>query len=605
MHVHVCAAVCMLVGGAPLVAQNFNGYPIMLQSMGQAVNSPHDDYAPALLDNGAAMFFTSTRPGGRGKTDAWLTRWTGGAWFEAVNVGESFNSEQSEGTMTFSTDGVTVMFASDALGDNYGKTDIYFARMQNGRPVQPVNPGPAINSSAWESHPALSPDGRMLVFASNRRGGYGRSDLWVSRKNVEGEWGRAFPLSGLVNTEGDELAPSFAQDGSTLYFASNGHDGYGGYDLWMTRLEDGDWRQPVNLGPTINSPRDDLFLASVPGGKVFYISSARAGGEGGLDILRGTPDVFGAGVRCVPVAVVDSVSRSPVTAMLVVRDVASGQRVDMLQMLSAISGRDVCVAAGREHALDVVKQGAVVASWKLPAAQTGRDTVRIAVRGAAAAQEKSEYDVPLFLEGSYRPNTTQGLEALLRDLDGPLRTYGAIRRPDRRGRLVEQYKSWALDVESLCRRLYVVTADRAFPDAVAAGGGRGRVEITVTGYPDPRPFIGVYADTTTTRFFDARGMERTVQRGDTLDGEALAGLRAGWAAELFDRLFDAGAQRGKAQYRQLQVAQRVVWRLRTDAESDPLTNISARRRVRVVIRLLESDGRGGEVLFDSHTDLAK
>lgn len=588
------------------MAQNFNGYPILLQSMGSAVNSPFDDYAPALLDNGAALFFTSTRPGGRGATDAWLTRWTGSVWFDAVHAGESFNTEKSEGTMSFSAEGATVVFASDALPDSYGKTDLYVARMQNGRPVQPINAGPAINSSFWESHPAFSPDGRMLVFASNRRGGYGGCDLWVSRRNLQGEWGRAFPLSGLVNSGGDELAPSFSQDGSTLYFASNGHDGYGGFDLWMTRLEDGDWRQPVNLGPTINSPRDDLFLTGGYGGKAFYLSSARDGGAGGLDILRGTPDVFSAGVRCVPVSVTDSEQRTPVAAQLVVRDAATGSRIDVIDLPSSVSGRDVCVAAGRDHVIEVAVQGVVVTTRALPvSALSNRDTVRIAVRVSAAAGGKNPYDVPLFLDGSYRPNTTQGLETLLRDLEGPLRSYQAIPRPDRRGRLVEQYKAWALEVEALCRRLYVVTADRAFPDAVAAGGGRDRVEITVTGYADPRPFIGVYADTLTARFLDARGMERTVQHGDTLDGEALAGLRATWAAELFDRLFDAGAQRGKAQYRQLQVARRVIWRLRAEAAADPVADVSARRRVRVVIRLLGADDRGGEVLFDSHADLAK
>ncbi len=575
--------------------------------MGDAVNTQADEYAPVLLDKGAALFFTSSRPTGRGETDAWLTRWTGQSWFEAVNVGEGFNSEGHEGAMAFSPDGQTVIFASNALGDNQGQTDLYLARMVNGRPVNPVNLGSAVNSPAWESHPALSPDGRLLVFASNRRGGYGRSDLWMSRKDMNGEWGRAFPLSGLVNTQHDDLSPSFAKDGSTLYYATNGLDGYGGFDLWMTRIEDGDWKQPVNLGPTINSPRDDLFLACPDGGDAFYMASARDGGRGGLDIYQGKPDIFSAGVRCMPVVVVDSVRLMPATALLRVRDMATNTVVETLELLSVLHGRDLCLPAGRDYAVDVFLNGQLRKTMQLRgAAWPKTDTLRVPVRIPPAAAEKNLYDVPLFLEGSYRPNTTQGLEVLLTDLEGPLRSYAAIRRPDRRGRMIDQYRAWALAVETLCRRLYVVTADRVFPDAVASGGGRDRLEITVSGYPDPRPFAGVYADTMTARFLDGRGMLRTVSRDDTLDVEALAGLRAAHAAELFDRLFDAGSLRGKAQYRQLRVASRIVWRLRAEAEPDVTSDVSARRRVRVVMRMLQADGNaGGEVLFDSHSELEK
>jgi outer membrane protein OmpA-like peptidoglycan-associated protein len=142
----------------------------------------------------------------------------------------------------------------------------------------------SFNSDAYNCmHPALSEDGNFMVFSSNRPGGKGGYDLYVSRR-MDGRWSTPMNLGGRINTTGNEFFPFFHQSG-TLFFASNGYKGYGGIDLYMVQGKgDGSWAEAVNLGEPFNSEADDFGLIMDQEGKQGYFTSSREGGVGGDDI---------------------------------------------------------------------------------------------------------------------------------------------------------------------------------------------------------------------------------------------------------------------------------------------------------------------------------
>jgi len=127
----------------------------------------------------------------------------------------------------------------------------------------------------------------MFFFASNREGGKGGTDLWMSTLERDGSWSVPTNMGAQLNTKGDEEAPYMAPDGVTLYFSSNGHAGFGEADIFRAVLqEDGSWSKPVNLGPAVNTPFREAGIVISPDGKQAYFSSAQDGGKGGLDIYE-------------------------------------------------------------------------------------------------------------------------------------------------------------------------------------------------------------------------------------------------------------------------------------------------------------------------------
>ena len=133
-------------------------------------------------------------------------------------------------------------------------------------------------------HPALSSDELTIIYSCEKVGGFGGKDLWMStRRNKNEAFGPAANLGGNVNTPGDEVFPTLVGD-SVLYFASNGHIGMGGLDIFKSSLVNGRWSKPQNLMPPINSSGDDFAIVFAPGEDRGYFSSNRAGGKGGDDI---------------------------------------------------------------------------------------------------------------------------------------------------------------------------------------------------------------------------------------------------------------------------------------------------------------------------------
>jgi len=265
------------------------------------MNSREDDFSPAYSEpTSNAIIFTSAREGSTGKkedewtgmsfTDLYYTRQDKkGDWSNPVLADESeiINTEANEGQPAFD-DNFSKMYFTRCGKDNVtiNGCHIFVARKQGrswGEPSQVELGG---DSTSVFGHPAVSPDESFLIFSSPKSGGAGGKDLWIVSKTGEGG-GFSTPrnMGTVINTPGDEVFPTMRGD-SVLYFASNGHPGMGGLDIFKSRrLEDDKWSEPVNLRPPMNTHYDDFGITWHPDGMdEGFFSSNRRGGRGGDDI---------------------------------------------------------------------------------------------------------------------------------------------------------------------------------------------------------------------------------------------------------------------------------------------------------------------------------
>jgi outer membrane protein OmpA-like peptidoglycan-associated protein len=149
----------------------------------------------------------------------------------------------------------------------------------------PKNCGPPVNTKHFESQPSMAANGKTIYFISNRPGGHGGTDIWKTEMISEGVFSEPVNLGNVINTPFDELSPFIHFDQKTLYFASDGHAGMGGRDLFYSKIQpDGSWGIPINLGYPINSYQDESGIFINAQGNAAYFASNRAGGFGGLDI---------------------------------------------------------------------------------------------------------------------------------------------------------------------------------------------------------------------------------------------------------------------------------------------------------------------------------
>lgn len=213
-----------------------------------------------------------------------------GGWFTAKNLGRPANTLSQEAAQFVSADGHYMFFMRcenrSENGWDRGGCDLYMAYTEDSTWSVPQSFGATINTPAYEGMPCLSADNRELYFVSDREGGYGGLDIWVSRFE-NGLWQLPRNLGPEINTTGDETAPYLHIDNHTLYFASKGHVGLGGSDLFFSRRTgDTSWSKAKNMGYPINTTADEISICVTIDGKKAYISSDRDSVMGNFDIYE-------------------------------------------------------------------------------------------------------------------------------------------------------------------------------------------------------------------------------------------------------------------------------------------------------------------------------
>jgi len=179
-----------------------------------------------------------------------------GSEFQNVEEVPVINTRENEGAAAISADGRVMVFTSCNRRDGFGSCDLYISYYEGDSWQKPENLGAKINSSAWESQPFLSSDGRFLVFSSNRKGGFGKRDIYYSKK-VDGEWAKAVNIGAEINTFADEISPFLNLSNDELFFVSNGRIGMGGFDIYRISWPI-DGSEVENIGLPINTYNNEL-----------------------------------------------------------------------------------------------------------------------------------------------------------------------------------------------------------------------------------------------------------------------------------------------------------------------------------------------------------
>jgi tetratricopeptide (TPR) repeat protein len=260
-----------------------NPVPFSPENAGATINTRDDEYWPSITADGRMLMFTrqSNSPDdqyaiSQAQEDFYVSLASDSGWQKAFNAGAPLNTRQNEGAQSLSSNGNYMFFtACDRMGAS-GSCDIYFSYLVDGKWSEPSNLGWPVNTASWESQPSISADGKTLFFSSNRPGGYGGKDIWFSRLDENNLWTKPVNPGTSINTEGDEMSPFIHFDGKTLYFSSDGRTGMGGFDIYLTRLNaDSTWTEPENLGYPINTYNDELGLIIESNGEKAYFSSVR------------------------------------------------------------------------------------------------------------------------------------------------------------------------------------------------------------------------------------------------------------------------------------------------------------------------------------------
>lgn len=351
---------------------NFN--PI---NIGPGINTADPEYFPTITVDGKTILFTRRIADGRvegpykEQEDFFVSQLSNdNVWEKSVPMPDNVNSVNNEGAPTIAPDGRTLVFVAcpDVSGyygderEGRGSCDLFVTKKLGARWTNPVNLPGNVNTFSWESQPSLSSDGRTMYFIRrvSKKGDPQNADIFVSHLGEDGKWQPAQRLPDYINTPYNEESVLIHPDGRTLYFASRGHIGMGGYDLYLCRMdENGVWSKPENLGYPINTLFDENSLMVSPDGEIAFFASDREGGFGDLDIyyfempehIRPTKTLYFEGI------VYDVETNNPIPGKFQLIDLKTGKEI-IYSEADKVSGEFmVSLPVNRSYALNVTYPG--------------------------------------------------------------------------------------------------------------------------------------------------------------------------------------------------------------------------------------------------------
>ena len=279
-----------------------------IKNMGSPINSIDNEYVPVISADESVLLFTykgtksigglqdeglKADVHGTYYEDIYITKKLNDSlWGEPISIGENINTNHNDASIALSPDGQELYtFYSDEKNGG----DIYVCRLEGDVWSKPAPLNSNINTKYWEGSCSITADGKELYFASERPGGYGKKDLYVSTKQTNGDWGPAVNLGPIINTKLHDDDPFIHPDGITLFFSSKGHKGLGGFDIMYSVKQDGKWTEPQNMGYPLNTTDDDrYYVITAKGDKGFFSSDRNSTTSGGhQDIYTVTPGVIG------------------------------------------------------------------------------------------------------------------------------------------------------------------------------------------------------------------------------------------------------------------------------------------------------------------------
>jgi outer membrane protein OmpA-like peptidoglycan-associated protein len=350
--------------------------PFEPKNLGSAVNSPDPEYYPCITADDGTLIFTrrvkapQIQVYGMQEDFYMSKRAPDGAWQQSKPIPTVSTADYNEGAGTLTPDGRFIIFTKCALedgsyGDNLrglGSCDLFISQRIGDRWSPAQNLGAPVNSASWESQPSMASDGRTLFFVRGRRTGNGVSDMdiYTSRMIDDGSWTKPEKLGPNVNTPWQEESVQIHPDGRTLYFSSNGHPGFGGLDIFVSRMQDdGSWDRALNLGHPINTGADENSLLVSARGDIAYFASDRPGGLGDLDLYSFDlyPEARPQPVTYIRGHVTDKTNGKPVEADVELIDLGTGKLATAAYSDPKTGEFLVCLPSGRRYALNASAEG--------------------------------------------------------------------------------------------------------------------------------------------------------------------------------------------------------------------------------------------------------
>ncbi|QHL86084.1 OmpA family protein [Nibribacter ruber] len=386
---------------------------VFIDNAGEALNSKFADTQPVVSADETVLLFSSRRemmPDGKAQPekpkvphdDIYISTKVNGQWTAAKPLDSKINTDKNEQVVAISPDGQRFLFVSD---ENEG--NVFECVLKGKEWDKPEGFGKEINSNGRESWATYSYDGKTIYFVSDRENGIGKGDIYFTTLDAKGNWSKPVNAGPKINTAYEEGSVFMMPDGKTLYFSSEGHNSMGGFDLFKSVLENGQWSEPENLGYPINTPDDDVFLSITANGRYGYMASNRlekSQGESDLyritflgaekhmvlstedDLIASTSLQVAQPVQLpaldlktpqsilVEGAVLDAKTQKPLEATVEVIDNARKEVIATFTTNSATGKYLVSLPAGKNYGLAIRKDDYVFYSenFQLPAASTFR-----------------------------------------------------------------------------------------------------------------------------------------------------------------------------------------------------------------------------------------
>ncbi|HEX8546326.1 MAG TPA: OmpA family protein [Cytophagaceae bacterium] len=267
--------------------------PAIVTNLGAVVNTPYPEFGPVISADGQTLIFTSRRENSTGQKideegdfyeDIYVARKVKDKWGPAENIGTNINTDGHDASIALSADGKTLF-----TYDGEGKGNIKYCDLKkDGSWSKPHSLLGRVNSQDSETSICISSDGSTIYFTSDKPGGKGGFDIYMSKLDFRQEWGKPVNLGDVINTPFDEEGPFLDLDGKTLYFSSKAHKGMGSFDLFKSVYDSTSkkWSTPENMGYPINTADDDMYFVLSGDGKHGYYASVREDGSGEKDIYE-------------------------------------------------------------------------------------------------------------------------------------------------------------------------------------------------------------------------------------------------------------------------------------------------------------------------------
>jgi hypothetical protein len=263
-------------------------------NIGKIINSPFEEYNPFVSADDKSIVFTSRRKGNVGgfidelgmyTADIYRSVWKDSVWLKPKSMGANINTEWDEESVGLTSLGDIVFIYLENL-EVFG--DVATSELKGKMWQKTEMLPPQLNSNSYEGGATISNDGTKIIFSSNRKDGQGGTDLWMIKKEKNGQWSNATNLGSTINTTYDEDCPFLSIDGKRLYFCSKGWNSMGGFDIFFSTwdINENRWSEPVNIGFPINDADDNKFISMTGDERFAYISAVRPEGLGDRDIYK-------------------------------------------------------------------------------------------------------------------------------------------------------------------------------------------------------------------------------------------------------------------------------------------------------------------------------